>query len=73
MESGESPWEGIVREVKEEVCIDVEVIKLLGIYSKLEKDELIFSFLCNWTNGELDLSDEADQIEFFNLSSRQDF
>ncbi|MFA5994556.1 MAG: NUDIX domain-containing protein, partial [Parcubacteria group bacterium] len=34
LEKGESPWQGVVREVKEETGLDVEVVRLAGIYSK---------------------------------------
>ena len=47
MESLESPWECVVREVKEETRLDVKVNKLVWIYSKNNKDDLIFCFSCD--------------------------
>jgi len=67
LEIGESPWEGVIREVKEETGFDVEVEKCIGIYNKTEKQEIVFSFKCNIVSGELTLNDEADQIEYFKL------
>ena len=61
VESLESPWECVVREVKEETRLDVKVNRLVWIYSKLTKDEIIFCFLCDivwWTIWETDESCE---------------
>lgn len=68
MENGESPWDGLIREVKEETGLDVENIKLAGIYSKPEKDDIVFSFICNEVGGEISINEEADQIEYFNVN-----
>ena len=65
LEHGEAPWDGVMREVKEETGLDVEVSRLLGVYSKPETDDLVFSFLCRRVGGQIALSDEADRIEFF--------
>ena len=65
MESGESPWNTVVREIKEETGLDVAIAKLVGVYGKTHKDEIVFSFLCTIVNGELILNDEADKIEYF--------
>lgn len=68
VENNESPWEAVIREVKEEVGLDVKVEKLLGIYNKPIKNNLVFSFLCKRIGGNLVLADEADRIEWFHLS-----
>ena len=67
MEKGESPWDGVLREVMEETGLKVEVIKLLGIYSKPDVNEIVFSFLCKPIAGKLTLNDEADKIEYFEI------
>ena len=65
MEVGESPWGCVIREVKEETGLDVEIIRLAGIYNKPEKSELVFSFICKIIGGQLTLNEEADKIEYF--------
>ncbi|MBI3633099.1 MAG: NUDIX domain-containing protein [Candidatus Vogelbacteria bacterium] len=65
LESGEVPWDGVKREVKEETGLDVEITKLAGVYSKPDKDDMVFSFVCKILGGEIALNDEADQIEYF--------
>lgn len=66
IEMGETPDEAIIREVQEETGLDVQVEKLVGIYSKQDKDELIFLFRCVITGGEmLQITTEADANDFF--------
>jgi len=69
VEHGESPWTAVVREVKEETGISVKVECLLGIYSKPDKQEVVFSFLCRILEGDLHLTDEADELAFFSPAS----
>ncbi len=33
VESGEAPWQAVVREVREEVGLEVEVVRLAGLYA----------------------------------------
>ena len=68
VELGESPWEGVVREVKEEVGLDVEIVRLVGVYSKKKKNDVIFSFLCKIRGGVISLTDEADEIAYFSVN-----
>ena len=67
LETNEAPWNGVKREVKEETGLDVEVSRLLGVYSKPDKNDLVFSFLCKVVGGEITLNDEADKIEYFEV------
>jgi len=65
LENGEAPWEGVVREVKEETGLDVEVKYLSGVYAKSQENDLVFQFVCEVVGGEIIISDEADEIGFF--------
>ena len=65
LEDGETPWDAIIREVKEETGLDVEIENLAGVYSKTDKNEIVFNFRCRVIGGELTLNDEADQLEYF--------
>jgi len=68
LENGESPWDGLKREVREETGLEVEISKLVGVYSKPDKDEVVFSFVCKETGGKSMLNDEADKIKFFEIN-----
>lgn len=67
VESNEAPWECVVREVKEEVGLDVEVERLAGVYSKRNQNDLVFSFVCRVIGEKLTLTDEVDQIDYFSF------
>lgn len=69
MEHGEAPWDGAKREVKEETGFDVEISKLVGVYSKSDQNDIVFSFLCRVVGGEITLNEEADRIEYFALDA----
>ena len=65
LETGESPWDGVKREIKEETGLDAEIVSLAGVYSKPDKNEIVLSFVCKIIGGENTLNDEADKIEYF--------
>ncbi|MBV9281724.1 MAG: NUDIX domain-containing protein [Chloroflexi bacterium] len=65
VEEGETPWDAVVREVREEVGLAVEVVRLAGVYAKTEESEIVFSFICRVVAGEPGTSPEADQARFF--------
>ncbi len=69
LEAGESPWDGLKREVREETGLEIEIIKLAGVYSKPDKNEIVLSFLCKVISGSLTLNDEADKIEYFDVET----
>ncbi len=67
VETGESPWDALVREIKEETGLEAAPVHLSGVYSKPESNEIVFSFFCRVTGGAARLTDEADRIEYFPL------
>ncbi len=68
VEPGESPWDCVRREVEEETGLKVEVSRLIGVYSKPDKDEVVFSFECAPIGGALTLTEESDRIEYFDIT-----
>ncbi|MDD4332523.1 MAG: NUDIX hydrolase [Patescibacteria group bacterium] len=67
VEYNEAPWEAVVREVKEETGFDVKVTRLLGVYSKRNETDIVFSFACEVMGGVITINDEADEITYFSL------
>lgn len=66
LETGETPWEGVIRETREETGFEIAVERLAGVYSWApRKDEVILSFRCRITGGERATSDESDDVRFF--------
>ncbi len=57
LEAGETPEEGIAREVKEETDLDVQSTSLIGVYEFMRKNELIIAYHTIAT-GRVSLSEE---------------
>lgn len=67
VEAGESPWDALVREIKEETGFEAELVHLTGVYSKPDKNEIVLSFACQIIGGEIKPNDESDKIEYFEV------
>ena len=67
VEDSESPWEAAVREVREEVGLEVKIARLTGLYWKPDTSELVFNFEAEVVSGHPGLSDEADEVGYFSL------
>jgi NAD+ diphosphatase len=57
MERGETPEEGVARELKEETNLDAKEITLIGVYEFIRKNELIIAYHVK-AGGEIRLSEE---------------
>jgi 8-oxo-dGTP diphosphatase len=65
IEDGELPSDAVIREVFEETGLTVEIERLAGVYLKPKDSELVFSFVCRITGGEMAASAEADRLVYF--------
>ncbi len=67
VENGELPTEAVIREVREETGLEVAIEKLVGVYGKADKDELVFAFICRIMGGQLSITDEASECRYFKV------
>ncbi len=65
LEPGELPDQGVRREVREETGLEVVTERLVGVYGKPGRNELVFAFVCRVVGGELSLTSEADGNCYF--------
>ena len=67
LENGETVDEGLAREVMEEVCLAVTIERVVGIYSKPRKNEVVVTFLCHPApdSGRPGASDEVSEVGWF--------
>jgi ADP-ribose pyrophosphatase YjhB (NUDIX family) len=69
MEIGELPPETAIRETREETGLEVEIERLVGVYSKPDNNDLVFVFTSRVVAGQLTINDEADQLRYFSLDA----
>ena len=65
VDAKEAPWDTVVREVREEIGLDVRVQRLRGVYSVPSRDDLVLTFECVPSPGVARESDEIDKIDWF--------
>jgi ADP-ribose pyrophosphatase YjhB (NUDIX family) len=73
LELGETLREAAVREAREETCLVVEAIELLGVYDRVLRDDagrilyhfVLIDFLCHALAGEAHAADDADEVRWF--------
>jgi ADP-ribose pyrophosphatase YjhB (NUDIX family) len=71
LEAHEAPLDGLIREVREEIDAEIEVLGLIGIYANVYKDDLVLNFsarlvgdLAGWRPH-----DEIAELGFFALDA----
>ncbi|HLJ81411.1 MAG TPA: NUDIX domain-containing protein [Ktedonobacterales bacterium] len=67
LEYGETVEEGLAREVREEVGVAIEIVRLVGVYSKPRKREVVLCFMCRLAAGspEPGTSEEVSEAAWF--------
>jgi 8-oxo-dGTP diphosphatase len=65
MEAGETVDEALCREVREETGLEVEVERLVGVYSKPQKQEVVLTFRCRVVGGKLQETEETRESRYF--------
>jgi ADP-ribose pyrophosphatase YjhB (NUDIX family) len=75
LEVGEALTAGVVREVSEETCLDVEPIELLDLLDRIHREGqrvryhyVIADYLCRVTGGELRAASDADAVRWVERS-----
>lgn len=62
LEAGESPEEGMLREVKEEVGLEGEITSFVGLYPFAKMNQLIVAYHVRAT-GTVELGDELESVK----------
>ena len=72
IESGETPEEACLRELKEETGISGEIVKLVGVVRQEDEeiygDMLIVKYLVKVNRGKLTPGDEVEGVRFFDIA-----
>ncbi|MBC8505394.1 MAG: NUDIX domain-containing protein [Anaerolineales bacterium] len=67
VESGELPTEAAVREVQEETGLEIKLERLIGVYGKSYRDEIVFVFEGIPISGNISPTDESDSCSYFEI------
>ena len=78
IESGETPEEACLRELKEETGVSGEIVRLIGVVRREDKeiygDMLIVIYLVKVNGGKLTPpEDEVEDVRFFDISELPDY
>lgn len=71
LEFNETPLDGLIREVREEIGAEIEVIGLVGVYANAYKDDLVLNFHARLIGNLADWRphDEIADLGFFTLDA----
>ena len=62
---GEAVETAVAREVREETCLEVEVERLLGLYSEVDNPIVLAVYVARPVGGKLGVGDEVSEVGLF--------
>jgi 8-oxo-dGTP diphosphatase len=68
LELGETPQDGVAREVYEETGVRIRPIRLSGVYKNMRLGVVSLAFVCEVTGGEEHTSSEATRVAWLSPS-----
>lgn len=65
VDEGETPWEAVVRETREETGLQVVAEKVAGLYWRPIKNVMVVQFLCRPIDDDLHPTNESTAVRYF--------
>jgi NAD+ diphosphatase len=69
VKTGETAEEAAIREVKEEVGLDIKNLNIIGTFASKDLDLLMVGFRADSKNMDINMSQELEKAEWFNLGN----
>lgn len=67
LERGETIFQALIREVKEETGLKVKPVRLVGVYQNYQRETFVFNFLVKVISGKLTKNKEANDFKYFDF------
>jgi len=67
VESGETFEQALIREIKEEIDVNIEIVDHIGTYKKNDNNIKVRTYLCSIKQGIPEIKEEGIYLEYFNL------
>lgn len=64
VEPGETLQDALIREIKEETGVDIEITGFIGVCKNVQKDVVNIDFSCKYLGGEFITSDESLRVKW---------
>ena len=72
VELGETFQEALMREIKEEAGVEVEIVGFIGLCKNVEKNVVNIDFACKYVKGELTTSNESLEVRWIKKENALD-
>jgi len=69
VKSGETAVEAVVREIREEVGLDIKNLNIIGTFASKDLDLLMVGYSANSENMDINMSQELEKAEWFYLGN----
>ena len=64
VEQGETLQQALIREIREETGVDVEITAFVGVCKNITIDSVNIDFICRYIGGELTESNESSEVRW---------
>ncbi len=77
VEFGESPEESLIREIHEEISLNIKLLNVIDVNSAIDKNAPIqyitIVYISNYVNGTIQLNDEHSEYAWVDIRNNEDY